>query len=99
MGSRRSGGGDSVPGLEKPPTKNQQSEKQQTDGDIEAPPQEKEQTDEEEFMLVEDFQQTNEVVRAPLPGQQNDEEAAPPRFVPIGCAICLSKFEKSESMT
>jgi hypothetical protein len=105
VGSQRSGGGDSVPGLEKSSpstTSNQHSEKQQTDGDIEAPPQKKRSNshyseDEEEFMLVEDFQQTNEVVRAPLPGQQNDSEASP-RFAPNGCAICLSKFQEGESM-
>jgi hypothetical protein len=94
-------GSDNVQALQKSPT-NQHSEKQQSDVDIEAAPK-KERTgsqldDEEEFMLVEDFQQTNEVVRAPLPGQQSDSDGVF-RFVPNGCAICLSKFEEGESMT
>ena len=80
--------------------------------------------DEDEFMSVEDYQETNEVVRVPLPGQkqqqqpplQDDEDSEsdsksgsqpqlhkngqlPHRFVPNGCAICLSKFESDEIVT
>jgi len=111
VGSNQSAGDDDSLGLVKSPTskqnehqqnEHQQNEQQPSDGDIEAPPQKErnnyQSDDEEDFMLVEDFQQTNEVVRVPLPGQQNDSEAAP-RFVPNGCAICLSKFEESETMT
>ena len=73
--------------------------------DIEAPPTKPSSSnslpnDDSDDMPVLDFQETNEIVSVPLPGQENNLEASSTRrSVPSGCAICLSTFAPEEKIT
>lgn len=56
--------------------------------------------DEADEMVVCDFQDAHEVITVPLAGQENSSEVASTRrFVPSGCAICLSVFAPEEKIT
>lgn len=49
-------------------------------------------------MMILDFQETNEIVSIPLPGEALETSSAQ-RCVPNGCAICLSTFAPNEKVT
>jgi hypothetical protein len=55
--------------------------------------------DEKDELLVDAFGDMNGIIFVPLAGVENDSKTTTRRFVPNGCAICLSGFDPGEKIT